>query len=139
MKRIKYLSVLLLSVLVLSSCSSDDDSGISDIQSNDLILDKWWFDSDDFAGDLYFNSNGNYTQRVELLGTLIESTGVWSWEDLANGIVKIDNINGQQLNNELWLRLTNIQETTMTVQQSLTGEADSYSFEIFYQDTDPNN
>ena len=131
------ISLLLLSIIALNSCSSDDDSVATPSVDTSLILDKWWFDSDDFAGDIYFNSNGTYEQRVNLFGNVLSGGGQWQWLDEANGIIKIDDLTGQlQAVSAIWLKLTNIQETTMTVQQSTDGE--NYSIEVFYQDADPN-
>lgn len=130
------LKVVVLSlVFALTSCSSDDDTMVADDVSS--ITNKWYYDSNGFTADIYFNSNGAYQQRIEALGMTFESTGEWSWIDEATGMMKIDNISGNsQLASELWFRFTNITETTFSLEQSLTNE--TFSPVANYQDTDPN-
>ncbi|MCX7548550.1 hypothetical protein OS188_11365 [Xanthomarina sp. F1114] len=139
MRRLKYLS-LLLSIVLLTSCSSSDDDSAEEpiaTEGNALILNKWWYDSNGFTADLYFDSDGSYEQRLDFSGSILTTTGTWLWLDVENSIVKIENLSQipGQLNTELWLKLTNIEQTTMTVQQSSSGE--SYSAEVSYQDVDP--
>ena len=127
--------LILCSVMVLTSCSSDDDAMTSENSSS--ILNKWYYDTNGVTADIYFDSNGTYQQRIEALGQVFTSEGSWAWLDESDGLMKIDNLSGQvQVVDELWFRFTNITETTFSLAQSTDGETFSSSFD--YQDTDPN-
>ena len=127
--------LILCSVMVLTSCSSDDDAMTSENSSS--ILNKWYYDTNGVTADIYFDSNGTYQQRIEALGQVFTSEGSWTWLDESDGLMKIDNLSGQvQVVDELWFRFTNITETTFSLAQSTDGETFSSSFD--YQDTDPN-
>ena len=87
------LKVLLVCfVAVLTSCSSDDDTMVTEDASS--ITNKWYYDSNDFTADIYFDANGTYQQRQEALGMTFESTGDWSWIDESVGLMKIDDLTG---------------------------------------------
>ncbi|WP_298423791.1 hypothetical protein [uncultured Kordia sp.] len=123
-------------IFTLTSCSSDDDQIV--VNDTSSITDKWYYDTNEFAADIYFNSNGTYQQRTEAIGMVFESFGDWSWLDEENGLMKIDNVTGQsQVASELWFQFTNIQENTVTIEQSLDGN--TYFAPVDYQDTDPAN
>lgn len=132
----KFFAIFLISITMLTSCSSDDDDNVTPVNvENGSLYDKWWYDSNDFTADLYFNSNGDYEQTLMLLGNQVSGSGNWTWEDEAAGIMKIDNLGGSgQIVSTVYFKFSNIQPNTFTVQQSTNGT--SYSVEIFYEDTD---
>jgi len=138
---LKLFGILFISFSMLTSCSSDDDNGTPEENgtpnnsANSALFDKWWYDSEDFAGDVYFHSDGQYEQVVSLLGNDIPGEGNWTWEDEEAGIMKIENLGGDsQVVSTIWFKFSDIEESTMTIQQSTNGT--SYSSELFYQDTD---
>lgn len=131
MKKTLLLATTIL-VLFFSSCSSDDDNNST--PSSISILDKWWYDSNNYAANIYFNSNGEYQQVVNLLGTNIPGSGSWTWIE-QNSILKIENLTGLgQTIPTVWLKFTDVEEHSMTVQQSTDGT--NYSVEVYYLDTD---
>lgn len=122
--------------VVFTSCSNDDDTIM--MENTSSIVNKWWYHSDGVNADIYFNSNGNHQQRQEFFGNIFESSGEWIWLDEDNGLMKIDNLNGDvQVASEVWFRFSNIEENSFTIEQSLDGE--NYSQAFNYQDTEPEN
>ncbi len=117
-----------------TSCSNDDSSPVNNDESSELV-DKWWYDANDYAADIYFHSDGHFEQVITMFGQSLESTGDWHWIDENTGILKIDNYQGGgQLADEAWVKINNLTEHSMTVQMSVDGE--SYSDELNYLDTD---
>ncbi len=132
---INLLGVFIFSLLMFSSCSSDDDN-VSPPPTNTDFTDKWWYDSNNFTADLYFNSNGSFEQFSDFGGLNSTSTGDWNWENESEGLIKITNyMGGGQTLPEVYLRLTDVESTSMTVQQSADGV--NFSFEVFYVDVEP--
>ena len=130
---IRLISVLVLGLVILYGCS--DDQGGDDKPNTSLIFGKWWYDSDDFAADLYFHSDGKFEQKVIVLGNEFMATGDWSWDDESMGIMVIENISGtNQIATTLWVRFSDIKETSITIEQSLDGG--QYSKEVYYVDTE---
>jgi len=129
---LKTIGIFFIAMFMLTSCSSDDDN-INNPADYSIIFDKWWYDSNDFAGNLFFHSDGGYEQVVNLLGIDIPGSGTWTWEDINTGVMKIDYTSGSTAAS-VWLKVSNIQENSMTVQQSVNGT--DYSTEIYYVDTD---
>jgi len=118
-------TLFLCAVIVLTSCSSDDD--VMEATETSSILDKWYYDSNGFTADIFFNSNGTHEQRIEALGQTFTSMGNWSWIDQDNGIMKIDNLAGQsQVASELWFRFSDITDTTFMLEQSTDGKNESF-------------
>jgi len=131
---LKFIGIFLFGITMLSSCSSSDDETDNNSDYSSLF-DKWWYDSDDFAADIYFHSNGDYEQKLIFAGIEFTTTGDWTWEDESSGIMKIDNLTGNgQLLSAVWFKFSDIQTNTVTIQQSSNGT--NYSTEVFYQDTD---
>ncbi|RSK39929.1 hypothetical protein [Mangrovimonas spongiae] len=132
----KSLLSLFLCIALFSSCSSDDDNNDQpETPSNVNIYDKWWYDSEDFAADIYFHSNGQYEQRLEMLGNTYTATGDWFWLNEDETIMKIENLVGDaQGVNEGWFKFTDKQNTTITIQQALDGE--NYSGDVIFNDVD---
>jgi hypothetical protein len=65
MKRLKYLSVLVLSLVVLNSCSSDDDTG----DGGSTIAGSWKITSFSFSNNYDLNNDG------VALSNVLEETG----------------------------------------------------------------
>ena len=59
----RLVSIFITLLTLVTSCSSDDDNTSNDPNNSSTFLDKWWYDSDDFAADIYFHSNGEYEQK----------------------------------------------------------------------------
>lgn len=132
---LKLIGLFIMTSITLTSCSNDDDSGINTNSDLSALYDKWWYDTNDFAADLYFHSDGQFEQKAIVLGTEFTTTGDWTWEDESSGIMKIGNLQGEgQLLTTMWFEIANLQESTMTIQFSADGI--DFSTEIFYQDTD---
>ncbi|WP_460219455.1 hypothetical protein [Psychroserpens sp. MEBiC05023] len=133
---LKLIGIFIFGFVMLTSCSSDDDSSDNDGPGNTSFTDKWWYDSNNFAADLYFNSNGNYEQYVDFGGLDATSTGNWDWEDQDAGIIKVTDLTGAgQAISEVFLKISDLQESSMTIQQSLNGT--DFSIEVFYLDEEP--
>ena len=68
MKKLKYLSVLVLSLLMLSNCSSDDDSSDGDEGniSPETLIGTWQLVSIESAQPLDLNNDGNTNTLLEL-------------------------------------------------------------------------
>ena len=111
-----------------------DNNGTVNNSDKSVLFDKWWYDSNNFAADLHFHSNGNYEQML-LLGTQgTQGTGKWTWIDQNNGIMKIDNLTGNaQVLPYMWLKFSDIKSNSFTIQQSANGT--DYSVKLFYKDT----
>lgn len=143
MKKIKLVSVFVMALAIFSITSCDNEplegefsngSGSSNANISS-IYDKWWFDSEDFAADIYFHSNGVYEQKIILLGVEFEGTGDWYWEDENARIIKIENLTGQgQTASEAWFKINNIQNSSFDLKQSTNGV--NYSSVVTYLDTD---
>lgn len=146
MKKIKFVSVLIMTLAMFSVTSCDNEplegefgngtngggNGGGNINS---IYDKWWYDSEDFAADIYFHSNGRYEQKIVLLGVEFEGVGDWYWEDENARIMKIENLTGQgQTAAEAWFKISSIQNSSFDLQQSTNGT--NYSSIVAYLDTD---
>lgn len=132
---LKFLGIFFLGLIMITGCSKDDDN---DSNENNVvstfIFDKWWYDSDDFAADIYFHSNGDYQQKKIVSGQEYTATGNWTWEDEDAGIMKIDNIEGEnQTETEVWFKISDIQNHSFKLEQSLDGI--DYYIEVFYNDT----
>ncbi|MGC4039807.1 MAG: hypothetical protein QM710_03170 [Flavobacterium sp.] len=69
--------VLFLSSVLLTSCSSSDGSTPSGDSAN--LFNKWFYDTEDYTADMYFNSNGTYIQYIDLMGANITNNGTWVW------------------------------------------------------------
>ncbi|MEP0265703.1 hypothetical protein [Dokdonia sp.] len=138
MKKISYYLSLLLVLTTITFISCDDEQlegeFFPDSGDSELLLDKWWFDSDDFATDLFFSSSGIFQQR---LGTT-EGSGTWQYIDEGNGLIQVNDVNtpGQLVPNFI-VRISDLQISTMTAEISVN-EGDTFSNSVFYQDTDPN-
>ena len=131
---LKIIGIFAIGLTILTSCSNDDDEN-SISSDNSLLFDKWWYDSNNYTADVYFDSNGEYEQKIILLGTEKISEGNWTWEDENSSIMKIDNLGGDgQVVSSVWFRFSEIEEHTFTVQQSTNGT--DYSSEVYYQDTE---
>ncbi|RSK40254.1 hypothetical protein [Mangrovimonas spongiae] len=129
---LRLVGTFILLLTLVTSCSSDDDA--QNPSETPSLLDKWWYDSNDFAADIYFHSNGEYQQKKIVQGTEYTGTGNWVFEDEDSRIIRIDNLEGTgQVSNTIWLKITNLQNHTITVQQSINGT--DYSAELFYRDT----
>lgn len=128
------ITALLIAFIVLTACTSDNDSAELEAEAS-LLVDKWWYDSDDFAGDVYFNSNGNYQQKAILLENEVTASGKWKWEDEAKGILKVSDLQGEaQAASQVWFKIKDLKENSFTIQQSVDGT--NYSTEFHYVDTD---
>lgn len=124
----KYLPTLLSLLLIVASFSifscndTDDDSD----PLSAVLFDKWWYASQGTA-DIYISSNGDFEQHS---GNPADDSffGEWIWDDQDNQIMKVEYFPGQGPGQPIqaWLRFSNLTETSMTVEQSLTGEAGSY-------------
>ncbi|WP_204346571.1 hypothetical protein [Psychroserpens algicola] len=133
---LKLIGIFIFSFIMFSSCSSDDDSNNDGGPGSSAITDKWWYDSNNFAADIYFNSNGNYEQYVDFSGLNATSTGDWEWEDESAGIIKVTDLTGSgQTLSEVFLKISDANDSSMTVQQSINGE--DFSIEVFYVDVEP--
>ncbi|GAA4892917.1 hypothetical protein GCM10023311_16680 [Flaviramulus aquimarinus] len=131
---LKLLGIFIIGLIIMTSCSSDDDSNTDTNFVNVFFFDKWWYDSNDLTADIYFHSDGDYEQRTAFQGNEIKGTGAWTWEDENSGIMKIDNFGGSgQVLSSIWYKLTNIQTNTITIQQSLDGT--DFSNEVIYNDS----
>lgn len=90
------------------------------------LFDKWWYASQGTA-DIYISSNGNFEQHS---GNPADDSffGEWTWEDEGNKIMKVDYFPGQGTGQPIlaWLRFLDVTASSMTLEQSLTGEAGSY-------------
>lgn len=132
--KITFFAFFMLAVsTMLTSCSSDDDATPLNSETS-LLVNKWWYDSNDFAGDVYFNSNGNYEQVVNLMGNTIESEGNWAWEDETNGIIKITNLTNNGVST-LWFKISDLTENSVSIEQSIDG-GETYFTAVFFVDTD---
>ena len=131
---LKRIGIFILVLTITISCSSSDDSNSQDNSGNTTLFNKWWYDSNDFAADIYFHSSGEYEQKKVVQGTLYTGDGDWVFENEDLGILRIDNLTGNgQLQSTIWLKISDIQASTITVQQSINGT--DYSDEVLYQDT----
>ena len=129
----KLIGILIFGFMMFTSCSSDDD-GNAPVDSS--FTDKWWFDSNNFAADVYFDSNGDFEQFIDFGGFQNTSTGDWAWEDQDAGVIKITNyMGGGQALGEVFLKISDLEDSTMTLQQSIDGV--DYSIEVFYVDVEP--
>ena len=124
----KYLPTLLSSLLIVASLSifscNDNDEDNNPMSTN--LFDKWWYASQGTA-DIYISSNGDFEQHS---GNPADDSffGNWTWVDEDNLTILVQYLPGQgggQLL-EVWVRFSNLTETSMAVEQSLTGEAGSY-------------
>lgn len=132
---LKQIGVFIMLLTITISCSSSDDNNTQDNADNISLFDKWWYDSNDFAADIYLHSNGIYEQKKVVQGINYTATGDWVYENESSGIIRIDNLAGNgQLQPTVWFKVSNIQANTITIQQSINGS--DYSEEILYQDTD---
>lgn len=132
---LKLLGIFIIGLIIMTSCSSDDDSNTAANSVNVFFFDKWWYDSNDLTADIYFHSDGDYEQRTTFQGNEIKGTGAWTWEDESSGIMKIDNFGGSgQVLSSIWYKFNNIQTNTITIQQSLNGT--DFSNEVIYNDSD---
>ncbi|MCB4800094.1 hypothetical protein [Neotamlana laminarinivorans] len=130
---LKLIVIFVIGFTMLTSCSSDDDSITN--TNNSSLFDKWWYDSNNVTADIYFHADGQYEQKIILLGNEITGTGNWTWENESSGIMKIDNLGGNgQVVSSVWFKFSDILNNTVTIQQSTNGT--DYSIEVFYQDTD---
>ena len=130
---LKFIGIFMIGLTMLTSCSSDDNGTVNNSDKS-VLFDKWWYDSNNFAGDLHFHSNGNYEQKVMISGIEYTATGNWTWENATNGIMKIDNLRGLgQALPSIWLKFSDIKSNSVTVQQSANGT--DYSVKVFYKDT----
>ncbi len=130
---LKFIGIFMIGFTMLTSCSSDNNGTVNNSDKS-VLFDKWWYDSNNFAGDLHFHSNGNYEQIVILLGIPTTATGNWTWVDQNNGIMKIDNLTGNgQVFPSIWLKFSDIKSNSFTIQQSINGT--DYSMKVFYKDT----
>lgn len=131
---LKLFGLFLIGFTLIISCSSDDDSGSPDNSENPSIFDKWWYDSNDFAADIYFHSDGMYEQNKIVQGVEYVGTGDWMLENEDLGILKVENLEGNGQNfSTIFLKISDIQNKTITVQQSDDGI--EYSDELYYQDS----
>lgn len=131
---LKFIGIFMIGFTMLTSCSSDNTVSVNN-SDNSVLFDKWWYDSNNFAADLHFYSNGNYEQRVISLGIPTTGTGNWTWVDQNNGIMKINNLTGNgQFFQAIWLKFSDIKSNSFTLQQSANGT--DYSIKVFYKDTD---
>ncbi|WP_425236341.1 hypothetical protein [Ulvibacterium sp.] len=118
-----------------TSCDKDDSTSNDNDPDKSSLLDKWWFDSNNGTADIYFHSDGKYEQKMILLENKFVGSGDWAWEDENSGIMKIENLEGRgQIASSVWLKISNIQSNTFTLQLSIDGT--DYSKEVFYQDTE---
>jgi len=129
------IGVLVFGLTMLTSCSNNDYINENNFDHSSL-LDKWWYDSNNFTGDIYLHSDGEYQQTM-LAGNEVTETEnwMWSWEDENAGIMRVDVLgdNGQVVSS-VWYIFSDIQKHTVTVQLSTNGI--DYSSKIFFQDTD---
>ena len=130
---LKFIGIFMIGLTMLTSCSSDDNGTVTNSDKS-VLLDKWWYDSNNVTADLHFHSNGNYEQKVTIQGMTLTGTGNWTWVDQNNGIIKIDNLTGNgQVFPSIWLKFSDIKSNSVTVQQSANGT--DYSVKVFYKDT----
>ena len=128
----KPLLLLFVCVNLLSSCSSDSSSSGGDVTQ---LFDKWWYDTNDFTADVYFNSNGTYQQYLNFAGAGFSNTGTWTWENESQKIMKVSYETGPNAVTEVLFKFSNIQENSFTVKQSVDDGA-TYSQPVNYSDTD---
>lgn len=82
----KVFFVLFTSLTLLSSCSSDSSSSSGD---ESTLMNKWWYDSENFTADVFFNSNGEYLQNLVFGGSSFSNTGTWVWVNQSQKIMKV--------------------------------------------------
>lgn len=114
----KIFFILFTSVILLSSCSSDSSS--SSGESN-ALFNKWWYDVDNYAADLYFNSNGNYQQHLTFGTTVYDGAGNWVWTNESQKIAKVTYTQGVNAVSEFWVKFVDIQDHQIKIKQSLNG------------------
>jgi hypothetical protein len=149
MKFIKFSLFILLVSIALVSCENEpltgtftDESGTGvstslDVGVTSVLLDKWWYDSANVTADVFFNSNGEYKQYLIVSNVEFTATGDWFWENEAAGIMKINNIVGNaQAVSEVWMKFTNIENSSFVLSQSTDGVDYSAFQSVNYQDTD---
>ena len=62
---LKFIGIFMIGFTMLTSCSSDDNGTVNNSDKS-VLLDKWWYDSNNVTADLHFHSNGNYEQKVTI-------------------------------------------------------------------------
>jgi hypothetical protein len=129
---------MFVATTLITSCSSDDDSApvVNNPGNLSSLTNKWWYDTEDYTADLFFNSNGAYQQKLVAAGQTFITNGTWTWQDESAGVMKViyTSSNGQLASQALY-RFTNIGEHSMTVQQSVNDGA-SWSDLVDYADAD---
>jgi hypothetical protein len=135
MKNLYFLIFFCVGFILITSCSKDDDNDSNENNVDNIsFMDKWWYDSNDVAADIYFYSNGNYQQEKIVSGQEYTATGNWTWLDEGAGIIKINNIEGDnQTVTEVWVKISDKQNHSFKLEQSLDGM--DYYVEVFYIDT----
>jgi len=115
---------MLAATLTLIGCNDDDD--ITTPESS-AIFDKWWY-AEDVLADFYISSNGEFEQN-DGSSTSNSFFGEWTWVDESELTLKVEYLPGRGLGQpeRSWLRFSNLTETTVSVEQSLTGQAGSYA------------
>jgi len=127
------IGIFLLGLIVLTSCSKNDDSSPNNTVIAS-ILDKWWYASICCTSDFYIHSDGRYEQRNPESNEITD-TGNWIWEDENLSIIKVNYDEGtDQTFSIFWFGFSEIQEHTIYVSQSEDG-IDFYWVST-YQDTD---
>ncbi|MGV3696469.1 hypothetical protein [Flavobacterium sp.] len=126
------LFVLLFSATLLTGCSSDSSSSGGDTSQ---LMDKWFYDTEDFTADVRFNANGSYQQFIEISGMTFSNTGTWEWVNESQKIMHISYETGPNAVAEAWFKFSNITDHGFSVKQSTDGV--SYTTEArSYLDTD---
>jgi hypothetical protein len=124
------LVVLFFSVSLLTGCSSDSSSSGGDVTQ---LFDKWFYDTEDYTADVFFNANGNYQQLLEFSGMTFSNTGTWVWVNESQKIMKVSYETGPNAVTEAWFKFSNITDHGFSVKQSVDGT--TYSDARTYLDT----
>lgn len=114
---IKTLLFFLLAIS-LGSCSKDSNTANGDVS---LLYNRWWYDKNDVAPDLFFNATGAYQQHQVISGVSVFYNGTWTWEDQDQKIMKVTHDSGTGTPTTLWFQFSGIQEAQFKVKQSTDG------------------
>lgn len=138
MKTLTHLRVMavlfIATTLSLTGCSSDDDSPVNNSNTS-LLYNKWWYDTDNFVADIYFDENGDYHQKINMFGYEITGDGEWTWQDEDAGIIKLNNLSGTgQVVSSVWFKVSDLTAHTVSIKQSTDGT--SYTDTVYFADTD---
>ena len=126
--------LLLISLFLFVRCSDSNKDDNMDPEAATLF-DKWWYSSVNTA-DIYIYSNGNFEQNYSgtTPGTFV---GQWTWEDESTLLMKVDYDPGQGAGQPTvaWLRFSKLTDTTVDVEQSVTGQSGSFAGPFAYTTT----